>query len=64
MKYETRIERPLQATTAAQVDQVATLLQEDRRLTTRQVAASVEISHNSVHKIITIDLNKWKLAAK
>ena len=61
---EARSGRPVLATAAAQVDQVATLLQEDRRLTTRQVAASVGISHDSAHKIITVDLNKRKLAAK
>ena len=54
------------ATTAVPVEQVSTLLQENCRLITRQVArqvvTSMGISHDSAHKIITADLNKWKLA--
>ena len=61
---EERSGRSMLATAAAQVDQVATLPQEGRRLTTRQIAASVGISHDSAHKTIAVDLSKRKLAAK
>ena len=55
--------RPITATSASVVEKVSNAIDKDRRLTTREVAEVVGISHDSAHKILTVDLGK-KLCAQ
>ena len=56
--------RPITATSASVVEKVSNAIDKDRRLTTREVAEVVGISHDSAHKILTVDLGKKKLCAR
>lgn len=64
LEDEARSGRPLTATSPDVVDKVADAVQQDRRLTTRQLSEMVGVSHNSVHKILTENLGKRKVCAK
>ena len=61
---EDRSGRPTTATSEVLVQKVASMLVEDRRVTTRQVGCCLGISHDSAHKILTVDLGKKKICAK
>ena len=56
--------QPTSASTPEHVQQVVDLLTEDRRITTRQIAFELGISHDTAHRILKEKLGKRKVAAK
>lgn len=61
---EHRSGRPVSASDDQHVEMATRLLEEDRRITTRQLAAELGISANTAHRILTEKLGKRKVAAK
>ena len=61
---EPRSGRPATVTNPEIVQNVAAMIQEDRRLTTRQIAETIGISHGSAHTILTEELGKRKVCSK
>lgn len=61
---EDRSGRPITAKTEDVVKKVDDAVQQDRRLTTRQLSEMVGVSHNTIHKILTEELGKRKVCAK
>lgn len=61
---ECRSGRPVSASTADIVEKIEELLQEDRRITTRQIAYALDISKDTAHHILTDTLGKRKICAK
>ena len=56
--------RPLSATTGENVENVAKLLNDDRRHSCDEIAHELAISHGSVHGILTERLQMRKIAAR
>ena len=56
--------RPLSATTGENVENVAKLLNNDRRYSCDEIAHELDISHASVHQILTERLQMRKIAAR
>ena len=56
--------RPLSATTSENVENVAKLLNDDRRYSCDEIAHEMDISHESVHRILTERLLMRKIAAR
>ena len=61
---ESRSGRPVTVTSPEVVERVPQLLDEDRRVTCKKVANSVNIPPNSVHRILRDKLGKRKIATK
>jgi histone-lysine N-methyltransferase SETMAR len=61
---EHRSGRPVSVSTTENVEKVKALLEEDRRITLRQIAYSLNISKDTAHHILTVELGKRKIAAK
>ena len=64
LEDEARSGRPVTATSQDVVQKVADAIHQYRRLTTRQLSEMVEVSHNSIYKVLTETLNKRKVCAK
>ena len=56
--------RPLSATTGENVENVAKLLNDDRIYSCDEIAHELDISHGSVHRILTERLQMRKIAAR
>ena len=56
--------RPLLAMTGENVENVAKLLNNDRRYSCDEIAHELDISHGSVHRILTERLQMRKIAAR
>ena len=56
--------RPLSAITDENVENVAKLLNDDRRYSCDEIAHELDISHGSVHRILTEPLQMRKIAAR
>ena len=56
--------RLLSATTGENVENVAKLLNDDRRYSYDEIAHELDISHRSVHQILTEHLQMRKIAAR
>ena len=64
VESDARSGRPSTSRNDELIDQVRTLVMQDRRVTVRELAEEVGISTGSVHFILTDDLAMWRVCAK
>ena len=64
IKDEPRSGRPSTSKTEYNVEIVGTLVRSDRRLTVRMIASELNLSHTTVHQILTGELDMKQLCAK
>jgi len=61
---EERSGRPATSRTEENIAKVRQILRENRRLTVRSITEQVNIDRETVRKILTEDLDMWKVCAK
>ena len=64
MESDARSRRPSISQNDELIDQVRTLVTQDRRVTVRELAEVLGISSGSVHSILTDDLSMQRVSAK